>query len=210
MYREQCIGLEDELGRVKEETDVGRELFKERNDKVSKRLTLMNQRYAALEKRRALEVEGFKNDIKMLRSKLKNVEKHLFKVKYCWRMLQDGWSKKQVKKQVDGTSKKLLPSQNNYIDKMAPHFEMTGLGGTPTSTTTPPPLTPLHNSPGSLIRFHFLGDCRCTSGRRYRPRSITQCPRNCCEVEIFGRRTSSPQSENLLARERPKTLWMMY
>ena len=82
MYREQCIGLEDELGRIKEETDVGRELFKERNDKVSKRLTLMNQRYAALEKRRALEVEGFKNDIKMLRNKLKNVEKHLFKVKY--------------------------------------------------------------------------------------------------------------------------------
>ena len=82
MYREQCIGLEDELGRIKEETDVGRELFKERNDKVSKRLTLMNQRYAALEKRRALEVEGFKTDIKMLRNKLKNVEKHLFKVRY--------------------------------------------------------------------------------------------------------------------------------
>ncbi|XP_046841277.1 coiled-coil domain-containing protein 77-like isoform X2 [Xenia sp. Carnegie-2017] len=80
MYREQCIGLEDELGRVKEETDVGRELFKERNDKVSRRLALMNQRYAALEKRRALEVEGFKNDIKILRNKLKNVEKHLFKV----------------------------------------------------------------------------------------------------------------------------------
>lgn len=80
MYREQCIGLEDELSRIKEETDVGRELFKERNDKVSKRLTLMNQRYNALEKRRALEVEGFKNDIKMLRSKLKTVEKHLFKV----------------------------------------------------------------------------------------------------------------------------------
>ncbi|CAB3985978.1 Hypothetical predicted protein [Paramuricea clavata] len=80
MYREQCIGLEDELGRIKEETDVGLELFKERNDKVSKRLALMNQRYAALEKRRALEVEGFKNDIKMLRNKLKNVEKHLFKV----------------------------------------------------------------------------------------------------------------------------------
>ena len=77
MYREQCIGLEDELGRIKEETDVGRELFKERNDKVSKRLALMNQRYNALEKRRSLEVEGFKNDIKMLRSKLKTVERHL-------------------------------------------------------------------------------------------------------------------------------------
>jgi len=43
---------------------------------------LMNTRYENLEKRRALEVEGFKTDIKMLRDKLKNVEKQLFKVSY--------------------------------------------------------------------------------------------------------------------------------
>ena len=40
----------------------------------------MNQRYNALEKRRGLEIEGFKNDIKILRSRLKEVEKQLFKV----------------------------------------------------------------------------------------------------------------------------------
>ena len=40
----------------------------------------MNQRYEALEKRRGLEVEGFKNDIKILRGRLKDVEKQLFKV----------------------------------------------------------------------------------------------------------------------------------
>ncbi|KAM4670392.1 coiled-coil domain-containing protein 77 [Amazona ochrocephala] len=80
MYREQCITLEDELGRIREEGDVGRELFKERSEKMVKRLKLMTQRYEALEKRRNMEAEGFMNDIKQLRQKLKDVEKQLFKV----------------------------------------------------------------------------------------------------------------------------------
>ncbi|OXB59786.1 hypothetical protein ASZ78_012098, partial [Callipepla squamata] len=80
MYREQCITLESELARICEERDVGRELFKERSEKMGKRLKLVTQRYEALEKRRNMEVEGFKNDIKQLRQKLKDVEKQLFKV----------------------------------------------------------------------------------------------------------------------------------
>lgn len=80
MYREQCIGLEDELARIREKTDVSEDIFKERSEKMSKRLALMNSRYENLEKRRAMEVEGFKTDIKMLRDKLKNVEKQLYKV----------------------------------------------------------------------------------------------------------------------------------
>lgn len=53
---------------------------------MEKRLKLMTQRYEALEKRRNMEVEGFKNDIKQLQQKLKDVEKQLFKViaKYFW------------------------------------------------------------------------------------------------------------------------------
>ncbi|XP_030070138.1 LOW QUALITY PROTEIN: coiled-coil domain-containing protein 77 [Microcaecilia unicolor] len=80
MYREQCVTLEDELARIREEGDVGREIFKERSDKAVKRLQLMTQRYEALEKRRCMEVEGFKTDIKHLRQRLKEVEKQLFKV----------------------------------------------------------------------------------------------------------------------------------
>ncbi|KAM4747334.1 coiled-coil domain-containing protein 77 [Rhinophrynus dorsalis] len=80
MYREQCVALEDELAKIREEGDVGREIFKERSDKVAKRLQLMTQRYEALEKRRSMEVEGFKTDIKLLRQRLKDVEKQLFKV----------------------------------------------------------------------------------------------------------------------------------
>lgn len=53
---------------------------------MEKRLKLMTQRYEALEKRRNMEVEGFKNDIKQLQQKLKDVEKQLFKViaKHFW------------------------------------------------------------------------------------------------------------------------------
>ncbi|XP_071492109.1 coiled-coil domain-containing protein 77-like [Diadema antillarum] len=80
MYREQVISLESELAAIREKEDVSKEVFKGRTEKLSRRLQLMNQRYEALEKRRNLEVEGFKNDIKTLRSRLKDVEKQLFKV----------------------------------------------------------------------------------------------------------------------------------
>ncbi|XP_035521096.1 coiled-coil domain-containing protein 77 isoform X1 [Morone saxatilis] len=79
MYREQCITLETELAQIREEGDVGREIFKDRSDKMAKRLQMMTQRYEALEKRRAMEVEGFKTDLKHLRQKFKDVEKQLLK-----------------------------------------------------------------------------------------------------------------------------------
>ncbi|XP_062346976.1 coiled-coil domain-containing protein 77 isoform X2 [Cinclus cinclus] len=80
MYREQCVSLEGEVARIREERDAGKELFKERSEKMEKRLKLMTQRCEALEKRRSMEVEGFKNDIKQLQQKLKGVEKHIYKV----------------------------------------------------------------------------------------------------------------------------------
>lgn len=52
----------------------------ERSEKMGKRLKLMTQRCEALEKRRSMEVEGFKNDIKRLQQKVKDIEKHIYKV----------------------------------------------------------------------------------------------------------------------------------
>ncbi|NXS16121.1 CCD77 protein, partial [Mystacornis crossleyi] len=80
MYREQCLSLEGEMARIREERDAGKELFKERSEKMGKRLKLMAQRCEALEKRRSMEVEGFKNDIKQLQQKVKDVEKQMYKV----------------------------------------------------------------------------------------------------------------------------------
>ncbi|NXO27156.1 CCD77 protein, partial [Cisticola juncidis] len=80
LYREQCVSLEGEVARICEERDAGKELFKERSERMGKRLKLMTQRCEALEKRRSMEVEGFKNDIKRLQQKVKDVEKHIYKV----------------------------------------------------------------------------------------------------------------------------------
>ncbi|XP_030119502.4 coiled-coil domain-containing protein 77 isoform X1 [Taeniopygia guttata] len=80
MYREQCISLEGEVARIREERDAGKELFQERSEKMGKRLKMMTQRCEALEKRRSMEVEGFKNDIKQLQQKLKDVEKKIYKM----------------------------------------------------------------------------------------------------------------------------------
>lgn len=80
MYQEQCISLEEELARIREEEGAQREIFKDRAVKMGKRLQTMTKRYEALETRRVLEVEGFKTDIKTLQKKLKDVEQMLYKV----------------------------------------------------------------------------------------------------------------------------------
>lgn len=80
MYREQVIKFEDELCKCREQNDFTKDIFKDKQDKMSKRLQIMSDRYKELEKRRNMEIEGFKNDIKLLRQKLKGVEKQLFKV----------------------------------------------------------------------------------------------------------------------------------
>ncbi len=86
-YREQCIAMEEDMCKLREETEASKGLFKQRSEKMSKRLGLMNSRYEALERKRALEIEGYKNDIKLLRQRLKEVEKQLYKVyrsSSCW------------------------------------------------------------------------------------------------------------------------------
>ncbi len=79
-YREQCINMEQELCRLKEQSEASSDIFSQRSERMAKRLKLMNQRYEALEARRQLEVEGYKTDIKLLRQRLKEVEKQLYKV----------------------------------------------------------------------------------------------------------------------------------
>ncbi|TWW75640.1 coiled-coil domain-containing protein 77 [Takifugu flavidus] len=79
MYREQCVAQESELAQIKEERDAGRELFKERSEKMAKRLQLMTKRCETLERRRAMEAEGFKSDLKILKQRFKDIEKQLFK-----------------------------------------------------------------------------------------------------------------------------------
>ena len=79
-YREQCVKMEDEVCQLREEVEASRELFKEKASKAVKRLEVVNTRYNTLEKRRDLEIQGYKADIKMLRKRLGELEKQLYKV----------------------------------------------------------------------------------------------------------------------------------
>lgn len=62
--------------------------LQEKTIKLSGRLELVQKRYKELERRRTLEAEGFKTDVRMLRNKLKDLEKQLLKVQCqfqnCW------------------------------------------------------------------------------------------------------------------------------
>jgi coiled-coil domain-containing protein 77 len=80
MYREQCIKLEDELCRFREQKAAAGEIAGGRNDKLLKRLAVMKSRYEALEQRRGLEAEGYKNAMKILRKKLSTVEHQLYRL----------------------------------------------------------------------------------------------------------------------------------
>ena len=60
---------------------MSKALFRERTEKITKRLELVNRRYEGLEKRRNLEVQGYKTDIKILRDRLKDLERRLCKVR---------------------------------------------------------------------------------------------------------------------------------
>ena len=116
-YREQCITAEEELAKIKDETEASRGLFKQRTDKLTKRLELMNARYEALEKRKGLEVEGYKNDIRLLRQRLREVEKQLYKLTLSLSGDQDMQILSQVKKTASN-SKKLVGDLQNLKAKL--------------------------------------------------------------------------------------------
>ena len=80
LYRDQVINVEGELSRLREEDSLNRTLYKERSDSVNRRLEQVKEKNAALEKRRLLEAEGYKTDIRLLRNRLKDAEKQIYKL----------------------------------------------------------------------------------------------------------------------------------
>eukprot|EP00116_Pleurobrachia_bachei_P000739 sb/3461001/ len=116
MYREQCLTLEEELCRLKEENDVSRSLFKERTSQMSKRLTTMNSRYEALESRRNLEIEGFKTDVQMLRKRVQELEKQLIRViKGVQRKVYQGSLYMARDSQDGNSSHRVTRNRNRYF-----------------------------------------------------------------------------------------------
>jgi len=80
MYRQQCLKLEEESAHSKEAAEMQRDAFRDKAERLQKRLESHEVKYKSLEKRRATEVEGFKSDIKILRGRLKDMEKQVLKI----------------------------------------------------------------------------------------------------------------------------------
>merc|ERR1712071_643338 len=80
MYRQQCLKLEEEAAHSKEAAELQRDAYRDKCERLQKRLENNDLKYKSLEKRRATEVEGFKSDIKILRGRLKDMEKQVLKI----------------------------------------------------------------------------------------------------------------------------------
>eukprot|EP01147_Barroeca_monosierra_P010863 gene10863-2938_t len=80
MYREQCIQLEDELCRLKEEREASKKYENKKAVAQAKRADMWKARFQDLERRRALEIEGYKTDIRMLREKMQTMEKQMYRL----------------------------------------------------------------------------------------------------------------------------------
>eukprot|EP00049_Salpingoeca_infusionum_P010179 m.172038 g.172038 ORF g.172038 m.172038 type:complete len:521 (+) comp14569_c0_seq2:128-1690(+) len=80
MYRQQCIQLEDELCRMKEERESSQDYGRKKAKSYAKRADMWKSRFHALEKRRQLEIEGYQTDIRMLRERMKELEKQLYRL----------------------------------------------------------------------------------------------------------------------------------
>lgn len=80
--------------RFRSESDTSKTTYNQRQERMANRLNIINRRYQELERRRALEVEGFQNDLRSLRQKLRKLESQLYKVRLmtlnsCFASLKD-------------------------------------------------------------------------------------------------------------------------
>jgi len=72
--------LEQEVSHLQRQCDAQKSLFKDRVGKLTSQLTTVKSHYTELDRRRKLHVEGYRSDIQLVRSKIRDVEKLLYKV----------------------------------------------------------------------------------------------------------------------------------
>ncbi|XP_067132323.1 coiled-coil domain-containing protein 77-like [Centruroides vittatus] len=78
-YKSENIFLKEELERIKEMHMSAVQFYKDKCSKLEEQLELKKSNYQQLTRNHRLDIEGFKNDIKILKTKLVNIEKQLLK-----------------------------------------------------------------------------------------------------------------------------------
>lgn len=76
-FRGQALGREEELNILKAQLGMTHKLYQERIDELQNRLNDTKQRLKNLERRRAMDLEGFVNDFRVIRSQVKDVSEVL-------------------------------------------------------------------------------------------------------------------------------------
>lgn len=125
MYREQCITAEEEVSRIRDEVFNNKSMFQERTGKLVDKLELTTKRYASLEKRRALEIEGYNTEIRKLKERCDHLESQLFKVsvggvddiEVLQNFKESAARSRALQSQIKSIKKKLYEVESNFRTK---------------------------------------------------------------------------------------------
>lgn len=75
MYQDQCSVMEQEVSRLRDQAESSKNQFKTRVQKMAAQVTYLRNKYNELDRRRILEAEGFRSDIRIMRSRLRDLER---------------------------------------------------------------------------------------------------------------------------------------
>lgn len=75
MYQDQCSVMEQEVARLRDQAESSKNQFKTRVQKMAAQVTYLRNKYNELDRRRLLEAEGFRSDIRLMRSRLRDLER---------------------------------------------------------------------------------------------------------------------------------------
>lgn len=125
MYREQCITAEEEVSKIRDEIFNNKTMFQDRTGKLVDKLELTTKRYGALEKRRALEIEGYNTEIKKLKQRCDHLESQLFKVsvgglndvEVLQNFKESAAKSRAIQSQIKSIKKKLYEVESNFRTK---------------------------------------------------------------------------------------------
>ncbi|KAK3926171.1 Coiled-coil domain-containing protein 77 [Frankliniella fusca] len=75
MYQEQTSIMEQEVARLRDQAESSKNQFKTRVQKMAAQVSYLRNKYNELDRRRMLEAEGFRSDIRLMRSRLRDLER---------------------------------------------------------------------------------------------------------------------------------------
>ncbi|CAL4061125.1 unnamed protein product, partial [Meganyctiphanes norvegica] len=80
MYESQCVRLEQEMCKLREQKEAAEEMFKERIQKQIQQNDLLRKQSERLDERRRTDVEGFHSDIRLIKDSMKTLVHQIYKI----------------------------------------------------------------------------------------------------------------------------------